>query len=1712
MPDVIIDSHELSRTTRFVKFLREAVAIKTKQILEVQKYPGVIWFGDLPADFDELRSPLITPNWPATDPHWLKVARVQEPIQPKPPVECKPWLEGVDLDSPAVPPALNPDYEHAGEGDETVTVPVSPQAQHEWQRFVEGEWSRWADMATVARAVRPVYQRLFAIQQQMQGVADNFELFIGVGLFHSRTTADQPFRRHLLAFPAEVVLDDRTGTLSVGPANDFIAARLETDFLPVTDRARLQSQIDQLQDDVMSLGAGLGDQVSVGNVLTRLITPINAVTRYVSDLKPAEAAPNAAVVSFGAALILRPRSTRSLEALLKKIEADTTGEAPRFVPGALPIPWRKMMEDGRVWGGDRARDGGNATGAESGRVYFPLPSNEEQSRIVSCAEGAPGVVVQGPPGTGKSHTIANLISHYLAMGRRVLVTAQSAQALDVLRDKMPSDLQQLCVTLLGDSRASDRDLRRSVDGILTRQQDFRPSGYQERTQRLERQLTESETRVNDLERLLHHARAAETQVVEPLPTYRGTRAQIARTLREERVLFEWFPDAVKFEAPCPSYAGTWEALASYHASLHPDAQIRLARELVDLPFKGEEAVAVVEAIRLAAAASIFDSRHAHGSQLPSHAQGADLTRVAEWLGLLAEAEAATTTEDSVWISLLRRVLLRSIAMWEARLEECRGGLEQLTDAVVSAMLPVQVSEKTTEEAKRDLVRLEEHYAKGGVRRRLGLLKPRVVTETDWVETAVRVGGLPIQRPEEVSRARRALDGWALLDDAWKPWSNWASARDGSPRVQVAILTNRLRLVERFLAVAGRASDVTPQLRLWLAGNLDADVPTATLSRVVEQRVAELRLLSARAHRDTLLSSLYQAIGNRDVVPALRRLVTALINESSAEIVSALNDLDTEIGARKDHKRYVDFVNRVRDLAPIFAETLVSSEGTSALRSALADFERAWAHRRAQDWLDTMLSDERIEASHRAARDERQRQQETLAEVTSTRAWARALERITDLRRATLTGWAQAVARIPASGPNVFIRRAQAQRLLGGCLDSIPAWVVSLGRLYETVDPAPGLFDVAIVDEASQCWLDSLVLFYLAKQVIIVGDDKQISPTVVGVADTEIDKLAEAFLSDFQFRSSFSLGSSLFDHGRRYLSDGVPLREHFRCVPEIISFSNVLCYQANPLIPLRQVSRKRLEPLKRTYLPNGLRARDVNDVEAEAIVSAIAGCDADPSYEDCDFGVICLQGDMQGERIEQLLLERLGPEVFKKRRLRCGNPYAFQGDERDVMFLSMVAAPNVRQQSLTTAMYEQRFNVAMSRARDQAWLFHSIQEDELGANCLRRRVLEFFKSPPDQSINGTSVDIPHLRLAAARADRRAERPPRPFESWFELDVALALAARGFTLSTQVEVARKRIDLVIEGDEGVRLAVECDGEAWHGADEYAADLARQRQLERAGWRFVRVRESLFYSDETRAIRDVIDACEELEIAAGDGRARLATNALDEAPRVGVTERSRVPELRAESQVANQVPIAVEDDEDEEPDFHLASSRSETSMNPRLPLDSIPGRDYPDPRSAPIATVREAVLDVIKNHGPLTKSAIYGHYRDGCPKLERAGKNLRQAVNSALASMERTDRIESRDEGKRRLATEVVYRLPDQPWVSKRPALGRNLDDVPLSELAVEIIANGGLTVRDDEDELESLLKDIARRYGVQRFREQARTRLAAAAELAFDAKRSTSLGLT
>src|SRR5690606_14752008 len=129
---------------------------------------------------------------------------------------------------------------------------------------------------------------------------------------------------------------------------------------------------------------------------------------------------------------------------------------------------------------------------------------------------------------------------------------------------------------------------------------------------------------------------------------------------------------------------------------------------------------------------------------------------------------------------------------------------------------------------------------------------------------------------------------------------------------------------------------------------------------------------------------------------------------------------------------------------------------------------------------------------------------------------------------------------------------------------------------------------------------------------------------------------------------------------------VTLLEHFRCMPEIIGFSNGLSYH-HRLLPVRQFGLDRLEPLRSTYIANGRLTgrgqRATNKPEAMQIVETIEKCCADPAYDGRSMGVITFLGSAQARLISDLLLDRLGPIEMENRALRVDKPEAFQGDER-----------------------------------------------------------------------------------------------------------------------------------------------------------------------------------------------------------------------------------------------------------------------------------------------------------------------------------------------------------------------------------------------------------------------------------------------------------------
>ena len=177
---------------------------------------------------------------------------------------------------------------------------------------------------------------------------------------------------------------------------------------------------------------------------------------------------------------------------------------------------------------------------------------------------------------------------------------------------------------------------------------------------------------------------------------------------------------------------------------------------------------------------------------------------------------------------------------------------------------------------------------------------------------------------------------------------------------------------------------------------------------------------------------------------------------------------------------------------------------------------------------------------------------------------------------------------------------------------------------------------------------------------------------------------------------------------------IALREHFRCVEPIIRSR---CLSTRTLVPCACRPRRSASTRRLSISTSGGPAHgDKNPREAEIMVEEIRKS-SDPSLARVEaqdrwrtIGVISLIGGKQAALIDRMLLDELG-ESSGRHRIARGDSATFQGDERDVVFLSMVLTQSASQ-SQTARHFGQRFDVASSRARDRLVLVRSVRRRSL----------------------------------------------------------------------------------------------------------------------------------------------------------------------------------------------------------------------------------------------------------------------------------------------------------------------------------------------------------------------------------------------------------------
>lgn len=428
--------------------------------------------------------------------------------------------------------------------------------------------------------------------------------------------------------------------------------------------------------------------------------------------------------------------------------------------------------------------------------------------------------------------------------------------------------------------------------------------------------------------------------------------------------------------------------------------------------------------------------------------------------------------------------------------------------------------------------------------------------------------------------------------------------------------------------------------------------------------------------------------------------------------------------------------------------------------------------------------------------------------------------------------------------------------MGACLmDLCPCMMMSPLSVAQFLPSNFNGFDLVIFDEASQMttW-DSVGAIARGKNVIVVGDPKQMPPTSFFSGAVDVDDPDEEDLE------------SILDQALAARLPHLRLKGHYRSRHEtLIAFSNSKYYE-NSLVTYPSANTK--ESAVTLHRVDGVYSKGKgrnNPIEAAAVVKEIVKRLTDPERQHQSIGVVTLNTEQQ-RTVEDLLddARRSHPEIepyFQSTDTYDGvfvkNLESVQGDERDIIILSLSYGPtepggktmSMNFGPLNKSGGERRLNVAITRATSEVLLFSSFDSLMIDLSRTSALAVEHLKHYMEFAEKGP-IALAEQSTAAYGVDQ--------FDSDFEQAVAWALREKGWKVQTQIGVSKFRVDLgIIHPDHpGEYLAgVECDGATYHGSPS-ARDRDRVRHgiLENLGWRLIRLWSTDYFQDHEAAISKV------------------------------------------------------------------------------------------------------------------------------------------------------------------------------------------------------------------------------------------------------------------
>jgi very-short-patch-repair endonuclease len=1183
-----------------------------------------------------------------------------------------------------------------------------------------------------------------------------------------------------------------------------------------------------------------------------------------------------------------------------------------------------------------------------------VDADSSQALCIEEARRRRNLVIQGPPGTGKSQTIANIIAAAVREGKSVLFVAEKAAALDVVYGRLKTvGLEPLCLEIYS-KKATKATIISSLDRSI------RAGGVTQNNNRNATELRAARDRLNNWSATLHRE----------IGSSGHTPYQVMGTILKLRT------DGVPVFGRRLDVAGDWDR-----------DQLGAVRQAVGRAAGAVEKL-VVPPINHPWYGTCANRLTPTDAERLKEALTTSRKRTDELIALANRASAILRTQHDVSsVTLLGFVkCLRVLA------ETPEGGRDSLRNAAWKKEKP-RINQLIEHGNRWSSARSElaEILFEGAWEVEIGPTRDAIAARGGSVfrsffgsyrRAVVHLRSLCRAQPP-----RKRLDQLLLLDKLAGAQSAFQKLNEEQEFGSAALAS--------IWARENTPWQVAEALRAWAntAEQTDLAADLLGLASFVDSRLCA----SIASELETALSAFQAAYSNvaAFVRPDTKQILgTDDIEQAPISAISAR--IDAWIGALSDFDNWVMASEALGTLNRHGLQEITDGLTNGSIQASEAGpmtdlliAEALWARGCSDDpVLNTIDGSERSQIVSDFRALDRKR-----IELARTEVLASYFE-----RRPTGNVGEMGVIHVEIGKKRRHLPVRKLIEKAGSAVQRLkPVFLMSPLSVAQFLPPGRLTFDLVVIDEASQVPPEEAFgVVARGRQLVVVGDDKQLPPTnffrMVAEDDDDSEENSETADPTSRPRDFESILKLFRARGAAERM----LRWHYRSKhPSLIALSNHTCYAGTLLLPPSPFNNKedlglRLEKTPSGHYDRGGSGRNL--VEADLIAQAVEKHLSNSPTR--SLGITCFSV-AQRDAIEDALRERgLSAEVEafapKGERLFIKNLEAVQGDERDVIFISIGYGQDAEGRMtqgfgpLSQDGGERRLNVLISRARQQCVVFSSISAGDIHADAKSRgtRMLRDF------------LHFAETGKIAAGQDNGAE-----FDSPFEEAVAIVIRRNGYEVVPQVGVSGFRIDLgVLDPEQRGRfvLGIECDGAAYHSSRSARdRDRLRQEVLEGLGWQLHRIWSSDWFRNPDRETQRLLFAIEKALSDGPSGTDLVGMNPVVECP--------------THINCSNPAQFATDD-----PDSDTSRSARQAYEALAVPYQEYKMRTFPDVELANLSQreLVNLVVSVVQYEGPIHSEEVARRIREAFG-LGRTGRRILENVIDALTSAMRTGTIVREDD---------------------------------------------------------------------------------------------------